>query len=85
MKIDHIANILVIEQIVDRIKSDLMSHRAGSGDGVVSTKHRDIGTRKGVVVGIMVGDGVGDGVFSLNESIKSYPSIGDTDHILKIG
>ena len=85
MDIEQIANVLIIKQIVYRIKSDLMSHRTGFGDGVVSTKHRDIGTRKGVVVGIMVGDGVGDGVFSLNESIKSYPSIGDTDQILKLG
>ena len=62
-----------------------MSHRARFGNGFIATKHSEIRTWPRCVVGIVLGDGVSDSAFSLNESIKSYPFIGDTDDVFKIG
>ncbi len=61
-----------------------MSHCAGFGDGAIATKHHDIRTGPRIVIGIVLGDVAHDRAHSLNESVESYPFIGDTDDVPEI-
>ena len=79
------ADIVVdIEEIVDGVQCDFVSHFARSPRGVVGADHSEIGTRHRVI-GIVLVDVAPDRVLSLKDSVESNRSIGETEHILEIG
>ena len=79
------ADIVVeIEEIVDGVQCDFVSHFAGLRGSVVGADHSEIGTRHRII-GIVLVDVASDRVLGLKDSVESNRSIGETEHILEIG
>ena len=71
------------KQRVDGVECDFVSHFAGLRDSVVGTDHSDIGTRHRIIEIVLV-NVAPDRVLSLNQSVESNRSIGDTGCIRRV-
>ena len=84
LDIDQSAIIIVVKEMADRTESDSVCHRTRFGRHFVAAQHSDIGTWERVVIGIVLGNGVRDSVLSLNEPMKPYPFVSDTNKVFEI-